>query len=271
MLLVQVAGVLTGAIFIINVALHKPVIDALLFSLSIAVGISPQLLPGGRLDQPGRRVAAAGPCARCWSSAWSASRTSATSMCCSPTRPGTLTEGSLRFMRSTGPDGTADDEPLLLGLLCNEAVAENGRAAGGNPLDVALWDSPAAAGQQAALARYRRLGTLPFDHERRLVSVLAEDDRGNRMVITKGAPEGLLDRCTGVPAAARTALDAEFAAGNRVIAVATREAAGQSSLTAADEHDLTLPRDPGLPRPAQAGRPAPRCTGWPASASRSRS
>jgi Mg2+-importing ATPase len=43
--LVQVAGVLTGAIFIINVALHKPVIDALLFSLSIAVGISPQLLP----------------------------------------------------------------------------------------------------------------------------------------------------------------------------------------------------------------------------------
>jgi len=45
MLLVQVAGVLTGAIFVINVALHRPVIDALLFSLAIAVGISPQLLP----------------------------------------------------------------------------------------------------------------------------------------------------------------------------------------------------------------------------------
>ena len=45
MLLVQVAGVLTGAIFIINVALHKPVLDTLRFSLAIAVGISPQLLP----------------------------------------------------------------------------------------------------------------------------------------------------------------------------------------------------------------------------------
>jgi hypothetical protein len=45
MLLVQVAAVLTGAIFIINVALHKPVITVLLFSLSIAVGITPQLLP----------------------------------------------------------------------------------------------------------------------------------------------------------------------------------------------------------------------------------
>jgi Mg2+-importing ATPase len=39
MLLVQVAGALTGAIFVINVALHKPVLDALLFSLAIAVGM----------------------------------------------------------------------------------------------------------------------------------------------------------------------------------------------------------------------------------------
>ena len=60
-------------------------------------------------------------------------------------KTGTLTEGSLQFMRSVGPDGTAHDEPLLLGLLCNEAVVEGGRAAGGNPLDVALWESPAAA------------------------------------------------------------------------------------------------------------------------------
>jgi len=41
-----------------------------------------------------------------------------------------------------------------------------------------------------------------------------------------------------VPGSARTALEAEFAAGNRVIAVATREVPGQSSLTRADEHDL---------------------------------
>ena len=65
-------------------------------------------------------------------------------------KTGTLTEGGLRFMRSTGPDGTAADEPLLLGLLCNEAVTENGRSAGGNPLDMALWDSRAAQGTGSA-------------------------------------------------------------------------------------------------------------------------
>ena len=239
MLLVQVAGALTGAIFIINVALHKPVIDALLFSLAIAVGISPQLLPAvvsTSLAAGSRQLAQR--------------KVLVKRLVCIEDlgdidvlftdKTGTLTEGSLHFMRSAGPDGAAGDEPLLLGLLCNEAVVEDGRAAGGNPLDVALWDSPAAAGQRAALARYRRLATVPFDHERRLVSVLTEDDRGHRMIITKGAPESLLERCASVPGAARKALDGEFAAGNRVVAVATREAEGRSSITPADEHDLTF-------------------------------
>ena len=44
-LLAKVAGVLSLAIFVINVALGRPLIDAVLFSLAIAVGITPQLLP----------------------------------------------------------------------------------------------------------------------------------------------------------------------------------------------------------------------------------
>ena len=237
MLLVQVAGVLTTSIFVINVTLHRPIIDALLFSLAIAVGISPQLLPAvvsTSLAAGSRQLAR--------------QKVLVKRLVCIEDlgnvevlftdKTGTLTEGSLRFMRSLGPDGTASDEPLLLGLLCNEAVTENGHAAGGNPLDMALWDSPASDRQRTALARYRRLATLPFDHERRLVSVLAEDDEGNRIVITKGAPEGLLDRCADVPGSARNAVEAEFAAGNRVIAVATRETPGQSSLTPADEQNL---------------------------------
>jgi P-type Mg2+ transporter len=239
MLLVTVAGVLTAAIFIINVALHKPVIDALLFSLAIAVGISPQLLPAVVATS---LAAGAKQLARC--------KVLVKRLVCIEDlgdvdvlftdKTGTLTEGSLRFMRSTGPDGTADDGPLLLGLLCNEAVVTGGTVAGGNPLDVALWESPAAAGQTAALARWHRLATLPFDHERRLVSVLAEDDNDSRLLITKGAPESLLARCTHVPGAARTALDAEFKAGNRVVAVATRELSEKSSIGPGDEYSLTF-------------------------------
>ena len=76
-------------------------------------------------------------------------------------------------------------------------MTENGRAVGGNPLDMALWDSPAAARQQTALAHYRRLATLPFDHERRLVSVLVEDGQGDR----RSSPRAPLRGCsTGAPA-----------------------------------------------------------------------
>jgi Mg2+-importing ATPase len=240
MLLVQVAGVLTSAIFVINVALHKPVIDALLFSLAIAVGISPQLLPAVVSTS---LAAGAARLAR--------RKVLVKRLVCIEDlgdidvlftdKTGTLTEGRISFMRSVGPDAQAAGEPLLLGLLCNEAVVDDGHAAGGNPLDVALWDSPAAARQHPALGRSRRLATLPFDHQRRAVSVLVEDDTGSRMIITKGAPESLLDRCRTVPASARAALDAEFAAGHRVVAIGTRAAApGQSALAAADEYDLQL-------------------------------
>ena len=44
-LLVRVAGLLTTSIFVINVLLHRPLLESLEFSLAIAVGITPQLLP----------------------------------------------------------------------------------------------------------------------------------------------------------------------------------------------------------------------------------
>jgi Mg2+-importing ATPase len=237
MLLVLVAAVLTAGIFIANVVLHRPLIDALLFSLAIAVGISPQLLPAvvsTSLAAGSRQLARR--------------KVLVKRLVCIEDlgdievlftdKTGTLTEGSLRFMRAAGPDGRDGGEPLLLGLLCNEAVVAGGHAAGGNPLDVALWESPAAGHHRQALAGYRRLDTLPFDHERRAVSVLVEDAGGHRLIITKGAPESVLARCAEVPAPARARLDAEFAAGNRVVAVASRPADGQQQLTAADERDL---------------------------------
>lgn len=233
------AAVLTAAIFVANVALHKPVLDALLFSLAIAIGISPQLLPAvvsTSLAAGSRQLAR--------------QRVLVKRLVCIEDlgnvdvlftdKTGTLTEGTLRFDRALGPDGTDDAQVLLLGLLCTEAVVEDGRAVGGNPLDVALWQTPAAAESATALARYQRHATVPFDHERRAVSVLVEDDQGHRTIVTKGAPESVLERCAEVPEAVHRTLDAQFAAGNRVVAVAARPAPGRTSITAADEQDLRL-------------------------------
>ena len=85
-----------------------------------------------------------------------------------------------------------------------------------------------------------RRGVLPFDHERQLASVLVTDPAGKPLLITKGAPEVILDRCVSVPDAARTALEALFSGGARVVAVAARPAQDVHALTAKDEEGLTL-------------------------------
>jgi len=73
-----------------------------------------------------------------------------------------------------------------------------------------------------------------------MVSVLVREPAGQLTLVTKGAPETVLDRCVDVPPATRDALAAEFAVGNRVVAVATRAAADARTPTAADEQRLSL-------------------------------
>ncbi len=237
MLLVYVAAALTVAIFGINVVLHKPILDALLFSLAIAVGITPQLLPAvvsTSLAAGSRRMAAR--------------KVLVKRLVCIEDlgdidtlftdKTGTLTVGHISFMRAVSAQPTTPDLPLRWGLLATEATTTRGKAVGGNPLDTALWNSPAATAQQDFATDYRTMCVLPFDHERQMVSVLVADPGGKQTLVVKGAPETVLQRCIDVPPSAQTALEAEFAAGNRVIAVATKPAPNLQTLTPADEQDL---------------------------------
>jgi Mg2+-importing ATPase len=121
--------------------------------------------------------------------------------------------------------------------VCNEAIRAGASAVGGNPLDVALWEAPDAA--TSPVDDFRRVAILPFDHDRRCVSVLV-DHADERLLITKGAPESVLQRCVDVADAARDALNEQFRAGYRVVAIATRVARELDAIIAADEHDLQL-------------------------------
>ncbi|MEC3957912.1 magnesium-translocating P-type ATPase [Nocardia sp. CDC153] len=236
MLLVRVAAALTVGIFAVNLLLHRPLLDALMFSLAIAVGISPQLLPAvvsTSLAAGSRQLAR--------------QKVLVKRLVCIEDlgdvevlftdKTGTLTEGRIEFMRAIGPDGAACDAAAVLGLVCTDALIEGETLAGGDPLDTALWAAPTAP--RHMVADYTRISVLPFDHERRLVSVLVEHD-GERTIITKGAPEEVLSRCPSTPEGAARVVRAEFEAGHRVVAVASRTVPDSQSLTAADESGLTL-------------------------------
>ena len=244
-LLLQVALALTSLIFIANLLLHRPLIESLLFSLAIAVGITPQLLPAvvsTSLATGTRQLARHGVLVK-------------RLVCIEDLgdmdvlvtdKTGTLTEGHISFTGvvtispNTASPNTASDELYLLGLLATEAdySGHTVSTVGQNPLDAALWESPQAT--KFDPAGYDRLDLIPFDHLRRMTSVLVRETDGTRLLITKGSPEDVLRLCVDTPPHAQTLLDEQFETGARVVAVATRSVTGVTRIEPADEKELTL-------------------------------
>jgi P-type Mg2+ transporter len=242
LLLVKVAAALTTSIFLINVALARPLIDALLFSLAIAIGITPQLLPAivsVSLASGSRALARR----RVLVKRLVAIEDLGNMEMLFTDKTGTLTYGRIDYESAVGPDGADATAPLLLGLLASEAAIGDGRAVGGNDLDVALADAPSSRALLAAAdgpGHYQRLGVLPFDHDRQMVSVVVRGPGGAAMLVTKGAPEAVLARCSDPPADAPATVEGLFRQGARVVAVATREVQLDGDPAPRDERDLRL-------------------------------
>ena len=235
LLLVKVTVVLTVSIFVINAALQRSLLDSALFALAIAVGLTPQLLPAIvtiSLSTGARHLARKSVIVKRLVSIEDLGNMEVLFT----DKTGTLTEGEITFQAALDPAGNASDETLLLGLLCNSAVLEGGAVVGGNPLDRALWNAPQTATARAS--DFARLAEAPFDYDRQRMSVLVRDKDGASRLITKGAPESVLALCKDVPQSVRDLLNAQFDAGSRTIAVATRDGSGLSTVTPQDEHDL---------------------------------
>jgi P-type Mg2+ transporter len=241
-LLVKVAGVLTISIFVINVAFSRPLLEALLFSLAIAIGITPQLLPAivsVSLSSGSRALARKRVLVKRLVTIEDLGNIEVLFT----DKTGTLTEGAITFHQAIDEVGNEGTRPLLLGLVCNEATMTSEGAVGGNALDLALFSAdatkPLLEGPDG-LPGYHRLGLLPFDHERQLVSVIVRAPGGVTELVTKGAPEVVLARCVDLPAESGAVLEGLFADGARVVAVATREAPGITQPSPGDEHGLRL-------------------------------
>jgi Mg2+-importing ATPase len=235
-MLVVITGVLAASIFVLNAALGRSLLQSLLFSLAIAVGMTPQLLPAivtVSLATGARRLVRQSVVVKRLVAIEDLGNVEVLFT----DKTGTLTEGRIEFEQALDAAGQSQPEVLTLGLVANDATLEDGAVVGGNELDRALWQAREAAG--AGADGWRRIAEAPFDHERQLGSVLADGPAG-RLVVAKGAPEAILERCAHVPAGAEVVLDNLFASGSRVVAVATRPAGDLTALTPAEERDLEL-------------------------------
>jgi P-type Mg2+ transporter len=233
-LLLWVTFALTGSIFVLNTLLGRPLLEAALFSLAVAIGLTPQLLPAIvtiSLSVGARRLARRAVVVKRLVSIEDLGNIEVLFT----DKTGTLTEGRITFQAALDPAGNPKPEVFTLGLLCNSATREGDTLVGGNALDRALWE---AAG--APLAGYQRIAEAPFDYDRQLMSVLVEGPAGQRRIISKGAPEAIVSRCRDVPASASLQLDQLFEAGARVVGVASRGAPSATPITPADETGLSL-------------------------------
>ncbi|MFI7416507.1 magnesium-translocating P-type ATPase [Nonomuraea sp. NPDC049684] len=239
LLLVRAMVVLVTAIFVVNVVLDRPVVDALLFSLALAVGLTPQLLPAivaVSLSAGARRMAAERVIVKRLDAIEDFG--AMTVLCTDKT--GTLTAGAVRLDRATGVGGEPSAEVLRLARL--NAGLQHGFA---NPLDEAVL---AGAPPIDAAAR---LDEVPYDFQRKRLSVLVAE-AGVPTLITKGALEAVLAACATARTAGgtvpletvREAVMERFAElsrdGFRVLGLATSELPGRSRATVADESGMTL-------------------------------
>jgi Mg2+-importing ATPase len=238
-LLLQVAVALTSLIFVANLLLGRPLLVSLLFSLAIAVGITPQLLP-----------AVVSTCLAAGTRALAKRKVLVKRLVCIEDlgdmdvlvtdKTGTLTEGHVSFVSARPVRAEVTEAALfVLGLVSTEADYSHGAVStlGANPLDTALWDAPEAL--EFAPGREKRLDIIPFDHQRRMTSVLV-DENGRQQIVTKGSPEDVMALCADIPPHAQSLLDEQYDVGARVIAVASRQVVGMRAIAPADEQGLTL-------------------------------
>ncbi|HSX37413.1 MAG TPA: magnesium-translocating P-type ATPase [Chlamydiales bacterium] len=177
---------ITVTLFVLNIFLKKPVIDSLLFSLAIAVGLTPQLLPAiisVNLSHGARRMAKKKVIVKRLASLENFGQMN---ILCSD-KTGTLTEGKIESSANVGASGNESQKVLLYAFL--NAKFQEGYE---NPLDKALLEK-----LQYETAGWEKKGELPYDFERKRIAVFLQHEDLN-ISIVKGAFYSILPLCNRI-------------------------------------------------------------------------
>jgi Mg2+-importing ATPase len=173
-------------VLLMSLTLHRPAFESLLFAVSLAVGLTPEFLPmitsvtlsRGALAMARKQVIVKRLPA--------IQNLGSIDILCSD-KTGTLTSDVLELHASLGPDGKPSSRALA-------AARINSQQQTGirSPLDTAILATPTDG-----LSMPRKLDEIPFDFQRRRLSVVVERE-GKNILICKGSPEGILPLVTAV-------------------------------------------------------------------------
>jgi P-type Mg2+ transporter len=231
-------------LFLVVVAVlrHRDPFQSLLFAVALAVGLTPEFLPmivSVMLANGARAMARKKVIVKHLAAI---QNFGSIDVLCSD-KTGTLTSGKMTLDRCVDP--WEEPSPRVLTLARLNSKNQTGIR---SPLDDAILDTPPTDEEGG----YRKCDEIPYDFERRRLSVVLERE-SRRLLITKGAPEGVLEHAVSVeragqlvPLAAdtRARCQATFEElsrkGLRVLAVAYVMVENRANYAAADERDLIL-------------------------------
>lgn len=180
LLILRVTVLLVLFVLIVNLSFHRPLLESLLFALALAVGLTPELLPmivSVTLARGALRMAAKKVIVKRLSAIHDLG---SMDVLCSD-KTGTLTEAHISLVREVDLMGA--DSAHVLELAYLNATFETGIK---SPLDDAILEL-----KNVNLEGWIKIDEVPFDFERRRVSVLLEH-LGKRILVVKGAPEDVL-------------------------------------------------------------------------------
>jgi Mg2+-importing ATPase len=239
--LMELTLLLVLAIFAINVALAHPVMEAFLFALALAVGLTPQLLPAilsVSLAHGAKRMARQKVIVKRLAAIENFG--SMDVLCADKT--GTLTEGVMRVHAALDTAGQASEKALCYAYL--NAVYQTGFT---NPIDDALRTHCTYD-----LAGYAKLDEVPYDFLRKRLSILVAHDT-KHVMITKGALPQVLAVCTWAETADGSVTAIAMVReqiqqhvemlgrqGLRLLGVAYRDLGAATHLTKDHEEDMTF-------------------------------
>jgi P-type Mg2+ transporter len=242
-LLTEVMLLLVLGIFAFNVYFHKPVLDSLLFSIALAVGLTPQLLPAIiniNLSKGSQAMAERGVIVRRLESIENFG--SMDILCTDKT--GTLTQGVVQLDGALDIDGNPSAQVQL--FACLNASMQSGLS---NPLDEAVVQQCTTKTDE-----YAKVDEIPYDFIRKRLSVVVRYRDASHLLITKGALENVLAVCTRIhslngdsplteedKAGVQKRFEDWSAQGYRVLGIAVRDIHAQEhSYSNSEENDMAF-------------------------------
>ena len=247
-LMIRFILIMAPTVFLINGLTKHDWLEALLFAVAVAVGLTPEMLPMIVTVNLARGAVAMSRAKVIVKRLSAIQNIGAMDVLCTD-KTGTLTQDRIILKRHLDMRGEESDEVLRYAFL-NSHFQSGLR----NLLDDAVLAHVELHAELGADSGYSKVDELPFDFSRRRLSVVVADAQGRHTLICKGAVEEIFAVCThyrmggetGLLDAshfqtAKTEMEALNADGFRVVAVAYKTIASpKTDYTLADEADLTL-------------------------------